>query len=263
MTEQTDKETGEITKLVGFIPGIHGDTAARKALFAAMSQAQGGLENVVKDAKNPHLKSSYASLSAVMDTIRPVLTANGLALAQVTEDQKLVTMLTHRDGGSLITVMALLTGAKSDMQTLGSAITYARRYSTLALFGLAQEDDDGNATAGRSNGTPAGGTQAKAGAGQEQAQSQQQGQAEGKAETKGKSTVAGNFGKITDPESPVLAEGLKKVSTAPTMEMLVNIEAFAGTKYAGDALVKIQAAVAKRRMELAPASTTAGNPVNV
>ena len=32
------------------------------------------------------------------------------------------------------------------MQKLGSAITYARRYSLVSIFNLEQEDDDGNAT---------------------------------------------------------------------------------------------------------------------
>ena len=34
------------------------------------------------------------------------------------------------------------------MQQLGSAITYARRYGLVSMFGLEQEDDDGNLASG-------------------------------------------------------------------------------------------------------------------
>ena len=33
---------------------------------------------------------------------------------------------------------------KNDMQALGSAITYARRYALVSMLGLEQDDDDGN-----------------------------------------------------------------------------------------------------------------------
>ena len=33
---------------------------------------------------------------------------------------------------------------KNDMQQLGGAITYAKRYALISLFGLAEDDDDGN-----------------------------------------------------------------------------------------------------------------------
>ena len=36
---------------------------------------------------------------------------------------------------------------KNDMQGLGSAITYARRYGLMSMAGIAPEDDDGNAAA--------------------------------------------------------------------------------------------------------------------
>ena len=42
-------------------------------------------------------------------------------------------------------VQATLTGIKNPAQEQGSALTYARRYSLLMVFGLATDDDDGYA----------------------------------------------------------------------------------------------------------------------
>jgi hypothetical protein len=117
-------------------------------LAKALAKAQSELAGAKKDATNPHFRSKYADLASVWDACRKPLADNGLTVMQYTavrEQQPfLVTLLVHASGESVEGETPLLYG-KADMQALGSAITYARRYGLAAMVGVAPEDDDGNA----------------------------------------------------------------------------------------------------------------------
>jgi hypothetical protein len=121
---------------------------ATPELFAALSAAQGEIENAEKNAANPHFKSRYADLAEVLNTIRPVFSKHGLSLTQFPEFDgaraSVVTVIGHNKGG-YITGTASCVPAKSDAQGIGSATTYLRRYGAAAAAGIAQEDDDGQA----------------------------------------------------------------------------------------------------------------------
>lgn len=123
---------------------------ANPELFAALAKAQGEIENASKNAANPHFRSKYADLAEVLNTIRPVFSANGLSLFQTPgydgSVANVTTVLAHESGG-YITSTASCVPAKADAQGIGSATTYLRRYSAAAVAGIAQEDDDGNAAA--------------------------------------------------------------------------------------------------------------------
>lgn len=103
-----------------------------------------------KNASNPHLKSNYANLESFLNAIRPALESNGLIIIQNAVDSdsndtlKLETTIMHESGEYMSSVMPMPV-AKKDAQGYGSAMTYARRYSIAAMFGIAQADDDGNA----------------------------------------------------------------------------------------------------------------------
>jgi hypothetical protein len=119
-------------------------------LYTALLAAQKAMGPVVKNATNPHLKSKYADLGAVLDTIEQPLWDNGLLIAQrFTHDQGgaiLVTELIHAASGETLTsAVPVVSKDPTDPQKIGAAITYYRRYSLLALLGLAPEDDDGHA----------------------------------------------------------------------------------------------------------------------
>lgn len=120
-------------------------------LAEALSKAQGAMKNAIKDSNNPYFKSKYADLASVSDVCRPELAANGLSIIQLPtmRDGKMVLtyMLLH-SSGEYITEELEMTPVKSDPQGIGSAITYARRYSLAAITGVATEDDDGNAASG-------------------------------------------------------------------------------------------------------------------
>jgi hypothetical protein len=88
-------------------------------------------------------KFAYAPLDAILDAVRKPLSDNGLAIAQLIDHEALVTVLLHESGAFLQANTALPT--TGDVQALGSAITYLRRYALQAMLGIAaEEDDDGH-----------------------------------------------------------------------------------------------------------------------
>jgi len=115
-------------------------------LAAALVKAQGSMTNPAKNktVSTGKYSYSYADLGSIIDHVRPVLAANGLALIQRIdtrpESVTLVTMLVHESGQVIESALPLPRGAAA--QELGSYLTYARRYSICAALGIAAEDDD-------------------------------------------------------------------------------------------------------------------------
>lgn len=121
----------------------------------ALSKAQGSIKHATFDSTNPHFKSKYASLSAVMDSCKQPLSDNGIAIIQgasVVEKRLLIsTMLAHTSGEWIRDSLSIAL-EKDTAQGIGSAITYGRRYALSAIVGIvADEDDDGNAASTRQN----------------------------------------------------------------------------------------------------------------
>lgn len=114
---------------------------------AAMATAQAVMGNAVKDSTNPHFKSKYADLASVRTAVAP-LSEVGIAFMQFPSTQgKIVTvttLLAHKSG-EWVTCSVSAEARAADPQSIGSAITYLRRYGLLAAAGLATDDDDGEA----------------------------------------------------------------------------------------------------------------------
>jgi hypothetical protein len=112
-------------------------------LSAALAKAQAAMQAAKFDKTNPHFKNKYASLAAVIDAVRKPLADNGLCYTQTTEIREggLVLVTTLRHGGQWVaSEYPLPTAAKP--QELGSALTYARRYSLSAIACIAADEDD-------------------------------------------------------------------------------------------------------------------------
>ena len=117
-------------------------------LARALTLAQKDMGKASMDSANPFFKSKYADLTSVWEACRKPLTDNGLSIVQtlgiagVSESQVLETILLH-NSGEWISGILKLNPVKNDPQGMGSAITYARRYSLAAMVGICPEDDDG------------------------------------------------------------------------------------------------------------------------
>jgi hypothetical protein len=124
----------------------------------AIVAAQAELRAAPKDSANPFFKSHYADLASCMEALRAVLHKAKLAILQfpsVIEEGRIVsveTTLIH-ESGEWFSCSLSCQPKDAGPQSIGSAITYLRRYG-LALTGLVtDEDDDGN-TAQGNQGTP-------------------------------------------------------------------------------------------------------------
>lgn len=153
---------------------------ATKEGVATLAQALLGFQSeapaLQRDKINPHFRSKYLSLEALMEQVLPILNAHGLVLIQqpgfvpnqdgdggTTLVPTLTTTLLHANSGEKLESVMLLQAGKNDPQGQGAAITYARRQAFMAAMGLvADADDDGNraqnrkpASTGKAAGTAA------------------------------------------------------------------------------------------------------------
>lgn len=120
-----------------------------KDLATALAKAQSEMLTAGLRSENPYFKSSYADIAELIRVSRPCLTKNGLSVTQqvISGDDGMTmlhTIMLHASGQWIETCMRVVP-PKNDIQTLGSYITYLRRYSYAALVGVvaADEDDDG------------------------------------------------------------------------------------------------------------------------
>lgn len=138
--------TNESRAEEGIVPPHILDVQANLAFHAAL----GAIEDVRKTetADTGKYTYHYAPLGAVLDEVKRACRLHGLEVTQwptVKDDHfALCLRLLHTSGGSVTFDPLIMTLAK-DAQAFGSALTYARRYQLLTVFGIATEDDDGKA----------------------------------------------------------------------------------------------------------------------
>lgn len=116
-----------------------------KEISVALVKAIGEIPNPPKNAVNPHFKNRYADLASIIETVKPILLKNGLTVIQGSEaDGNIVTVRTRiiHVSGEWIENSLTMAAAGSDPQKIGSAITYARRYSISSFLNIAADDDD-------------------------------------------------------------------------------------------------------------------------
>ena len=141
-----------------------GASSATPSLNKALSQLQGELPKVTKGKEGAvsgvtaagakyNYKYSYADLADVTDAVGPLLAKYGLAFHAAPtinpadrREMILIWSLLHESGEDR-TGEWPLGPANQKPQSLGSAITYARRYCLCAATGIAADDDDDAAAA--------------------------------------------------------------------------------------------------------------------
>jgi hypothetical protein len=118
-------------------------------LSKALIKVQADLKPALKYKTNPYLKSKYTDLGGVWEVCRALLQENRLAVIQVggidTGGSYLETILAHESGEWISGRYPLKPVRADDPQALGSAMTYARRYTLAAILGIVTEDDDAEA----------------------------------------------------------------------------------------------------------------------
>lgn len=120
-----------------------------KNLAEAMAKFQSELEQPEKSADNPFFKSKYVPLPSVIAAIKKFGAPHGLSYMQmpVTNERGtgIQTIVMHSSGEYIKHDPFFLPMDKQTAQGAGSAITYSRRYSLSAAFGIDSDpDDDGN-----------------------------------------------------------------------------------------------------------------------
>lgn len=127
-------------------------------IAGACAKAQLELKPAVKDATNPHFKSKYADLAAIMDASR-AYARHGVAVwqdATAGDGAVLVrTRLAHSSGQWIEVGPFSVPVGKLDAHGVGSATTYAKRYALASALGIAAEEDDDANAAVQSNGRAA------------------------------------------------------------------------------------------------------------
>lgn len=128
-----------------------------KELICALVKAQANILPAPQDRTNPFFNSKYATLNSVMDVVKKPLLDNGLTISQWIEKTEkgevLTTFLLHISGQFMSSSSSLLT-VKADMQSQGSAISYAKRYAIASIVGVVSEDDDDGEKAVSRNSQP-------------------------------------------------------------------------------------------------------------
>ncbi len=146
------------------IPVPVGEITQRPKLAAALAAFQAEIPKVLKSSKadiQPRegraYSYEYAELGAVNEAVMPLLGKHGLSfLSKPTWVSRpdsstvfvLIYKLMHSSGEMEVGLWPLPPPDRATMQSLGSAITYARRYAFQAVTGVAPapgEDDDGAA----------------------------------------------------------------------------------------------------------------------
>ncbi len=121
-------------------------------LFMALLQAQADMPPIKEHDYNPHFKNRYAQYKDIVDTVRETLHAHGLLFFHQpsSTDNALYTYIVHAKSGQWMRGALKLMPAQRTEQARGSSISYVKRYSLIAMLGLAtRDDDDGNAASQR------------------------------------------------------------------------------------------------------------------
>lgn len=118
-------------------------------LTKSLCEFQANVKQPEKDGTNPHFKSKYVTLDGTVKAICDCAPKHGLSFVQMPLSNDtgvgVVTTIFHQSGQYIEFEPFFLPLEKKTAQGVGSAITYAKRYSLSAAFGIVSDlDDDGN-----------------------------------------------------------------------------------------------------------------------
>lgn len=123
--------------------------AARRSYNAALAEMAPSLPVIEKRGKG-HGSIKYAKWEDIVGDINPVIAKHGFALSFRTENlpdgkMQVTCILSHRDGHSdqtSLVAAADTSGSKNAIQSIGSTVSYLKRYTACALLNIAGKDED-------------------------------------------------------------------------------------------------------------------------
>ena len=136
-------------------------------LSKALAKFQANVKQPMKDKDNPFFRSKYVPLENVVEAITQEAPKHGLSFVQwALNDESgrvgVATMLMHESGEFIEFDPVHMKADKETAQGAGALISYLKRYSLSAVFGItSDQDDDGNSASGNKVAKPA--TQAEIG----------------------------------------------------------------------------------------------------
>lgn len=134
---------------------------AKAAFDDAFATMQGELPTIVEKGRTNN--GTYATLEDIVEVVRPILTRHGFGISHETQWPgngvvRIIAILTHRRGHEKRSVFesgADESGNKNDIQGLGSACSYGRRYSTLDVLNIVTRGLDNDGRGARPTNAPA------------------------------------------------------------------------------------------------------------
>ena len=114
-----------------------------KTLFKALADFQNEVPTIHEETKG--FNYTYSNLNSIFKVIKPLLKKHDLGFYQILDGRNLVTTIFHIKSGDQIQGSAEIPQVSlkgmNDYQTLGSGVTYLRRYSLSSMLGLITDKD--------------------------------------------------------------------------------------------------------------------------
>ncbi|MGF7158129.1 ERF family protein [Bartonella heixiaziensis] len=115
-----------------------------------LSAMQTECQDIEKNSTNTHTNSKYATLDQYIDAVKDALATYNFALfsrikSQTATNVTIEITLSHPSGNQISTEGTFpidSTGGKNSIQSVGSTLTYARRYLLGMLLNVASKEDD-------------------------------------------------------------------------------------------------------------------------
>jgi len=131
---------------------------AEIAFNAAFAEMQSEMPEVTQNGEikvNGQVRSKYAKFEDINEAVKPVLRSHGFAITFKTKTKKdsvtVTGILMHKDGHRETTDMMLeadTSGSKNGVQSIGSSVSYAKRYVLSALLNITTRGEDDNGARG-------------------------------------------------------------------------------------------------------------------
>ena len=82
-------------------------------LMPSLTKALSQIKSIKKDAQNPFLKNKYISLDSILESAKPIMASNDIAIIQTINNEGVETFLLHSSGEWLSSGALLITPQES------------------------------------------------------------------------------------------------------------------------------------------------------